>query len=155
MLLSLRLHQIIQVRQEVALLSHGHHISRSYRGIELRERAYSRLPVLLIQPGSIFCKLSELSVWDLFWRRVTPHYLLGSQPMARIHGRRCNATPLHEQCIHSHAGAANMLFRCVLAGWFSFVVGGPDAWLELGGLRHTCGLDVQLAKKHPSTAPQA
>lgn len=52
----------------------------------------------------------------------------------------------HEQCIHSHAGAADLLFRSALAACFSFAVGSPQAWLKAGSLRHTCGLDVQFAK---------
>lgn len=43
-----------------------------------------------------FCKLSELSCEDLFWMRLTPQYLLGSQLMAPKHtdGIRCNVTPV-------------------------------------------------------------
>lgn len=51
-----------------------------------------------------------------------------------------------------HAGAAYvfLLLCSALAACFSFAAGGPEAWLKVGSLRHTCGLDVQFAKNiHP------
>ena len=95
----------------------------------------------------VFCKLSEPSCKGLFWMWVTPQYLLGSRLMAETHrGYMLKCDSHQEQCIHSHAGATNLLFRSTLTACFSFAVGNPEARLKLGSLGHTCGLDVQFAK---------
>lgn len=49
LLLSARLHQVVQVRQEVTALSHGQYIRRKDCGIELGECANCQLPMFLIQ----------------------------------------------------------------------------------------------------------
>ncbi len=78
----------------------------------------------------------------------TPQYLLGSQLMALKHvdGVRCNVIPIMNNVYTRMQEPQNPLFRPALAACFSFAVGSPEAWLKLGSLRHTCGLDVQFAK---------
>ena len=133
-------------------LCHQHHVclfcaARAFFSFKCKE-----ISSLVVSCRPICCKLSEPSVQGLFWTGVTPQYLLGSQLMAlkptgRVH---CNATPSVKQCIHSHAGATNLLFRSAPAACFSFAVGNAEAWLKLGSLGHTCGLNVQFAKNiHP------
>ena len=46
-----RLHQVVQVGQEVRRLGHEPDVSGRHRGVELGEGAHCRLAVLLIQPG--------------------------------------------------------------------------------------------------------
>ena len=70
--------------------------------------------------------------------------------MALKHGIRGNVTPIMNNVYTRMQEPQILLFRSALAACFSFVVGSPEAWLKLGSLRHTCGLDVQRAKNiHP------
>ena len=46
-----RLHQVIQVGQEVRWPGHEHDVSGRHRGVELGEGAHRRLAVPFIQPG--------------------------------------------------------------------------------------------------------